>query len=305
MTCVNWQMARYCVLGKEREIDIIHNLNIKVYGASRQGYEFLSKCLYGNCHHKNIKSNLIIMSAKDIWNGVYGKNRKQLLRKQMYEYWIFLNIVDKLLHTTRLNQRQNVYYQPCKGGNQQGPVVSINNWYIFVEPSLLPCSRNQIISKIQMHVKQDDVVNNLVEYLTNAEIVHNTPDFLISKVDKLIWGALRIFGMFGDRDIEENYQKREDWQKWKDYWDSIRSYSIIIECKNKSINIDDLAQVLWYKLCYDCEMILISQEAIPQNYKSILQNCNIYIIEDCKICDDDIKEKLNVLTEILGKKFNE
>jgi len=142
-------------------------------------------------------------------------------------------------------------------------------------------------------------MDNLKNALAQSKTGHNTPDFLISRDSKLIWGALRIFGVFSDDEIEENYRTQQSWQDWRKYWDSIKDCTIIIECKSENININDIVQVIWYKLCYGCETVLISQESVPQIYKSVLQDCNVYVIDECKICDDYCIKKLNMLKGIL------
>ncbi len=287
-----WSIIRNCILAKERETEKLYNLDVQVYGTGSQGYHFLNSCLYGNYYYKKK-----VMNAEDIWNGVYGNKYKYQLRKQVYEYWTFLNVLDSLVNGRRFDQRVRVYYQPSQGGRGQLSAATMNNINVFIEPSLtpcsvLPCSRRNIVQRLRCI--QDVYVRNEIASILNTKTLHNTPDFLISRSNQLPWGALRIFGLFkNDEEIEDGC-KGGKWLGWRNYWISIKDSSIIIECKNEKLEYNDLAQIIWYRLCYDCRTILISQEKVNQQYKQIFSNCGIDVFDYCRICEDwkDFKEFL-------------
>jgi len=298
-----WSIIRNCILAKEREIEKLYDLEVEVYGTGSQGYQFLNNCLYGNYYYK--KKEKKIMNAEDIWNGVYGNKYRQLLRKQVYEYWTFLNVLSSLVNK-RFNQRGKIYYQPSQGGRSQLPAATINNISIFIEPSLilcsvLPCSTRNIVQRLGC-IQDVYVRNEIANILNTKKTLHNTPDFLISRSNQLPWGALRIFGLFkNDKEVEE-YCKDGKWLEWRDYWINIKDSSIIIECKNEKLEYNDLAQIIWYKLCYDCRTILISQEKINQQYRQILSNCGIDVFDCCRICENgwkDFKEFLRAFYFII------
>ncbi len=266
----DWNCVRYCILGKERELKILYNIDVKI-----TGYELLQDCIYYDEYQNQMASTL--------WNG-HG-NRSKTLRRQIYEYWTFLNILEILLANSRQNRKFTVFYEPSSGGKRQNPIITMDNISIFVEPSLLPCSKKQILQKLQDHIRNQRILDEIKAVLKQKSRLHNTPDFLISNVNYLPWGALRIFGVFNDKVIEKTYEESEKWKEWWNYWNNIKNYSLIIECKNENLAINDLIQILWYRFCYDCEVILISQQRVNQAYKDIFESCNVYVLDQCKICE--------------------
>lgn len=250
---MNWERAKEYILKEQGGIKREFGLEIKVYGSGSQGY----------------------LKLDDFLNEGEGDLTKTI-KKQMYEYWAFLILINVLSYGYKLKEDEKISYQASRGRDDQHPKIITPRGGVFIEPYLPTYDDEKIMNDHEKYVQ-------LLKRLSSK---HIKPDFIITKndCDSIPWGA---WTWIGDWKGEDGLKKGEmDFRRFSD------NIKYIIECKEGSPTEKDLAQVLWYSLAYNVPTILIVQDKLNNSYKNVfekdLEYCRgigneIKIIEDFKI----------------------
>lgn len=262
---MDWSEVDREIIEEEKSVADELGINIKVYGSGSQGYDRLYEYLYGT----------------------KGKLTKTV-RKELYEYWVFLIFIRKLIGEFRFQGKETFSYQPTRGNDSQYPIVKTPRGSIFVEPCLTGYNENKILEEYK----------GKLNFLSKTTSRHVRPDFLITNfhTEKIPWGVW-LWHSAGLADEEKFYK---EWERFSP------QVKFIVECKEDNLKDNDLSQALWYCLAYKKPLILVLQGEIEKEgvFREDIERIkelgqNIEVIENFKIGRKrECMEKIDFLADL-------